>query len=236
MSALIVAARPKGSPVLVVWSNRSLCKGLHAAGKRPGGLWQGQQTPLQSTEDPNCIAVAAVRTEAASIKGVFGGVESPWMAVLVRKKTGELRMCVDYREVNKQTSKDAYPLQLVDEVQDCLSGSTLLARKGVFGGVETATMLDSGSSISLIQKDVISHTHGVTRVRPIPQLQLKTASGEPLPVRDFVCTQVQLGQLKVKHGFVAVDRLVAPVILGVDFLQKNGLTLHGFHHKTSHSV
>ena len=55
---------------------------------------------------------------------------SPWMApaVFVRKKTGELRMCVDYREVNKQTSKDAYPLQLEDEMQDCLSGSTLLAR------------------------------------------------------------------------------------------------------------
>ena len=86
-------------------------------------------------------------------------------------------------------------------------------------------MLDSGYSISLIQKDMLSHTCGVTRVRPIPQLQLKTASGEPLPVRDFVCTQVQLGQLKVKHSFIAVDRLVAPVILEVDFLQKNGLTL-----------
>ena len=55
---------------------------------------------------------------------------SPWMApaVFVRKKTGELRMCVDYREVNKQTSKDAYPLSLVDEVLDRLSGSTRLAR------------------------------------------------------------------------------------------------------------
>ena len=150
--------------MLAVWPTRSLCKGLHAAGKRPGGVWQGQQTPLQSTIDPNCITVAAVRTEATSIKGVVGGVE-------------------------------------------------------------TAMMLDSGSSISLIQKDMLSHTRGVTRVQPIPQLQLKTASSEPLPVRYFVCTQVQLGQLKVKHSFIVVDRLVAPVILGVDFLQKNGLTL-----------
>ena len=60
-------------------------------------------------------------------------------------------------------------------------------------------MLDSGSSILLIQKDALSHIRGVTRVRPIPKLQLKTASGEQFPVQDFVCTQVQLDQLKVKH-------------------------------------
>ena len=36
---------------------------------------------------------------------------------------------------------------------------------------------------------------------------------------------MQLDQLKVKHNFVVVDRLVVPVFLGVDFLQKNGLTL-----------
>ncbi len=48
---------------------------------------------------------------------------SPWMApaVYVRKMSGELRMCVHYRELNKQTAKDAYPLPLPDEVQDQLT-------------------------------------------------------------------------------------------------------------------
>ena len=32
-------------------------------------------------------------------------------------------MCVDYRELTKRTSKDAYPLPLVDEVQNCLARS-----------------------------------------------------------------------------------------------------------------
>ena len=54
----------------------------------------------------------------------------------------------------------------------------------------------------------------------MPELQLKTASGEQLLVQDFVCTQVQLDQLKVKHNFVVVDSLVVPVILGVDFFAK----------------
>ena len=45
---------------------------------------------------------------------------NPWMApaVFVKKKSGELRLCVDYRELNKHTSYNVYPLPLPDEVQD----------------------------------------------------------------------------------------------------------------------
>ena len=54
---------------------------------------------------------------------------SPWMApaVFVRKKSGDLRLCVDYRELNKKRKKDAYPLPLPDEVQDKLAGSTIFS-------------------------------------------------------------------------------------------------------------
>ena len=36
-------------------------------------------------------------------------------------------MCVDYRKLNKRTARDAYPLPLPDEVQDCLSKSTIFS-------------------------------------------------------------------------------------------------------------
>ena len=44
--------------------------------------------------------------------------KSPWMApaVFVSKMSGQLRICVDYRELNKRTTKDSYPLPLPDEV------------------------------------------------------------------------------------------------------------------------
>ena len=45
-------------------------------------------------------------------QGIIKVSSSPWMApaVFVRKKSGETRLCVDYRELNKKTAKDAYPL------------------------------------------------------------------------------------------------------------------------------
>ena len=44
-------------------------------------------------------------------------------AVFVPKKSGQLRICIDYRELNKHTTKDSYPLPVPDEVQDGLAGS-----------------------------------------------------------------------------------------------------------------
>ena len=62
-------------------------------------------------------------------EGIIEESSSPWMApaVFVRKKTGEIRLCVDYRELNKKTAKDAYPLPRPDEVQDRLAGSTVFS-------------------------------------------------------------------------------------------------------------
>lgn len=40
--------------------------------------------------------------------------------------SGDIRLCVDYRELNKRMRKDAYPLPLPDKVQDQLAGSTIL--------------------------------------------------------------------------------------------------------------
>ena len=68
--------------------------------------------------------------------GIIEECSSPWMAptVFVRKKNGELRMCIDYRELNKKTVKDAYPLPRADEVQDRLAGSTIFSTLDLASG------------------------------------------------------------------------------------------------------
>ena len=50
---------------------------------------------------------------------------SPWASavVLVQKKDGGLRFCIDLRKLNEQTIKDAYSLPWIDETLDSLQGS-----------------------------------------------------------------------------------------------------------------
>ena len=62
-------------------------------------------------------------------QGIIEESNSPWMApaVFVRKKSGDLQLCVDYRELNKKTTRDAYPLPLPDEIQSQLAKSTIFS-------------------------------------------------------------------------------------------------------------
>ena len=62
-------------------------------------------------------------------KGWIRLSSSPYGApiVFIRKKTGELRMTVDYRALNCQTKKDIYPLPRIDDLLDKLSKAMCLS-------------------------------------------------------------------------------------------------------------
>nr|GEX92756.1 putative reverse transcriptase domain-containing protein [Tanacetum cinerariifolium] len=55
---------------------------------------------------------------------------SPWGApvLFVKKKDGYFRMCIDYRELNKLTVKNRYPLPRIDDLLDQLQGSSVYSK------------------------------------------------------------------------------------------------------------
>ncbi|GKB21735.1 putative reverse transcriptase domain-containing protein [Tanacetum coccineum] len=63
-------------------------------------------------------------------KGFIRPSSSPWGApvLFVKKKDGSFRMCIDYRELNKLTIKNRYPLPRIDDLFDQLQGSQYFSK------------------------------------------------------------------------------------------------------------
>ena len=87
----------------------------------------GTTTPIRCA--PRRMSPQKIKKEETCVAEMLTGgqiepSDSPWSApvVLVTKKDGGTRFCIDYRRLNLATVKDAYPLPRIDD--------TLLARSG----------------------------------------------------------------------------------------------------------
>ena len=59
--------------------------------------------------------------------GAIKPSNSPWASpvVLVRKKDGKLRFCIDLRKLNERTVKDSYSIPRIQDTLDCLNGAKI---------------------------------------------------------------------------------------------------------------
>ena len=64
------------------------------------------------------------------IKGLIRPSVSPWGApvIFVKKKDGTLRLCIDYRMLNKATIKNRYPLPRIDDLFDQMRGASVYSK------------------------------------------------------------------------------------------------------------
>ncbi|GJZ72981.1 putative reverse transcriptase domain-containing protein [Tanacetum coccineum] len=133
--------------VRIPWGNETLI--IHGDGIRDfpedlSGLPPTRQVEFQIDLVPGAAPVARAPYRLApsemkelseqlkelSDKGFIRPSSSPWGALVlfVKKKDGSFRMCIDYRELNKLTVKNRYPLPKIDDLFDQLQGSSVYSK------------------------------------------------------------------------------------------------------------
>ncbi|GJZ44940.1 putative reverse transcriptase domain-containing protein [Tanacetum coccineum] len=81
-------------------------------------------------------------------KGFIRPSHSPWGApvLFVKKKDGSFRMCIDYRELNKLTIKNRYPLPRIDDLFDQLQGARYFSKIDLRSGYHQLRVHDDDIS------------------------------------------------------------------------------------------
>nr|XP_020443948.1 uncharacterized protein LOC109952966 isoform X2 [Monopterus albus] len=129
------------SPIPEAWERRlqqklSNCGDVFSTDKWEVGLAQGVEHHIRLTDDKpfhersKCIALADIEDVRRHVKellaaGIIKESRSPYASpiVIARKKSGTIRMCIDYRNLNARTIPDQYTTPRIDDALDCLAGS-----------------------------------------------------------------------------------------------------------------
>ena len=118
---------------------------------------------------------------------------SPWASpiVIVRKKDGSARFCVDYRKLNAVTRKDAYPLPRIDDTLDTLSGSQWFSTLDLLSGYWQVKVAEEDQ-----QKTAFTTHDGLFEFKVMP-FGLCNAPATFQRVMDLVLAGVQWSQCLV---------------------------------------
>ncbi|GJX46455.1 retrotransposon protein, putative, ty3-gypsy subclass [Tanacetum coccineum] len=93
---------------------------------------------------PSEMEELSTQLQELSDKGIIRPSSSPWGALVlfVKNKDGSFRMCIDYRELNKLTVKNRYPLLRIDDLFDQLQGSSVYSKINLRSGYHQLRVRD----------------------------------------------------------------------------------------------
>jgi len=85
---------------------------------------------------PTKLEILKKHQQEYSDKGLIRPSTFPWGApvLLANKKDGGKRLCIDYRELNKVTIKNKYPLPRLDDLFDQLNGARVYSKLDLQSG------------------------------------------------------------------------------------------------------
>ncbi|KAL4007883.1 hypothetical protein ACER0C_001735 [Sarotherodon galilaeus] len=149
------------SPVPKEWKERLVTKMMERSEvfslhEFDVGCSKSTQHTIQTTEDKPFrersrrlppADVEALRQHLSQLKnaGVVTESRSPYASpiVVVRKKNGKIRMCVDFRTLNRRTVPDQYTVPRIEDALACLSGSKWFSVLDLRSGYYQVPMADS---------------------------------------------------------------------------------------------
>nr|GEX22333.1 putative reverse transcriptase domain-containing protein [Tanacetum cinerariifolium] len=112
---------------------------------------QGDQRAAPVVRAPYRLAPSEIQELSDQLqeladRGFIRPSTSPWGApvLFVKKKDGSFRMCIDYRELNKITVKNRYPLPRINDLFDQLQGSRVYSKIDLRSGYHQLRVRNDG--------------------------------------------------------------------------------------------